>query len=230
MPRIVDYGTLKEEVRLYLWQRKDLLEMIPGFIDLTERKMFRNLRVPNMEILLKYEPLININPATDIGYAELEIPGDSVELKFLLAGDRPLTRVSDINILQRLQRLPAPGLARVFARVNNRLKLWPVSDDPKIEFQLAYYSDFSGLLVADADTHDMLRTSPDMYLYGALLEAAPYLVNDSRVALWQGLFDRSFASLDSQAREAEYAGSNVSVSNAGQGIESDYAFNNRSLQ
>lgn len=233
MPRIVDYGTLKEEIRLYLWQRKDLNEMIPGFIDLAERKMFRNLRVPNMEVLLKYEPLDLLDEDTEegelIGYTQLELPGDSVEIKFLLAGDRPLERISDIQIQQRLHRMPARGLVRKFARIGNRLFLWPVSDDRELLFTLSYWTDFSGTLTTDTATHEMLRTAPDLYLYGALLEAAPYLVTDSRVETWQTLFDISFGQLEMQYKEAEYAGSNVSVSNAGQGVESDYAFNSRRL-
>ena len=233
MPRIVDYGTLKEEIRLYLWQRKDLNEMIPGFIDLAERKMFRNLRVPNMEVLLKYEPLDLLDEDTEegelIGYTQLELPGDSVEIKFLLAGDRPLERISDIQIQQRLHRMPARGLVRKFARIGNRLFLWPVSDDRELLFTLSYWTDFSGTLTTDTATHEMLRTAPDLYLYGSLLEAAPYLVTDSRVETWQTLFDISFGQLEMQYKEAEYAGSNVSVSNAGQGVESDYAFNSRRL-
>jgi len=229
MPGISNYGELKAEVKTYLWNRKDLDLMIPNFISLTERKMFRTLRVPNMEVILNYQPLDLAVGVPPLGYAELELPGDMVEVKFLLAGDRPLERISDIQMQQRLYRMPAPGLVRKFARIGNRLFLWPISDDPTMEFTLSYWSDFSNTLTNDAATHEMLRTAPDLYLYGALLEAAPYLVDDSRLLIWQGLFDRSYGQLEEQYKEAEYAGSNVVVTNAGQGIESDYSYNSRRL-
>lgn len=38
----------------------------------------------------------------------------------------------------------------------------------------------------------------NMLLYGTLLEAAPFLKNDERIAVWQGYWDRELASLGSQ--------------------------------
>ena len=33
-------------------------------------------------------------------------------------------------------------------------------------------------------TSDMLTNNPDVYLYGTLLEAEPFIMNDERVPLW----------------------------------------------
>jgi hypothetical protein len=37
----------------------------------------------------------------------------------------------------------------------------------------------------------ILRDHPDAYLYGALLQAAPFLRDDERIAVWGGLFERA---------------------------------------
>jgi glycine/D-amino acid oxidase-like deaminating enzyme len=40
--------------------------------------------------------------------------------------------------------------------------------------------------------------APQALLYAALLEATPFLKNDERIATWQGLYDRSIASLNTE--------------------------------
>ncbi len=40
--------------------------------------------------------------------------------------------------------------------------------------------------------------TPNMLLYGALLEAAPFLKGDERIQTWQGMWDREMASLNGQ--------------------------------
>ena len=224
---IENYGELKAEIKKYLWNRKDLEEQIPILISLMERKTFRNLRIPVMETLLNYEPFDGTADAEPLGYAQLELPGDFLECKFLLNEDNPMTRISDIKIQQKLFRSSAVGTTKNFARVGNRFFLWPVSDDPAAVFTMSYWSDFSGTMVEDDDSNEMLRLAPDLYIYGTCLEFAPFLVNDSRLPVWQTLFDNSFAQLEEQYKEAEYAGSNVQVSSIGQGDHGDYASNGR---
>ncbi len=218
---IVDYGTLKSEVQKYLWNRKDLAAQIPSFISLAERKIFRTLRVPNMEVIINYLPLEPLPGEDPQGYSQLELPGDFLEVKFLLLNDRPLERISDIEIQGRLNSQPAAGEVKQFARIGNRLYLWPVSDNPDAIFTMSYWRDYSNTMSKDTDTHDVLRIAPDLFLYGACLEAAVYLVGDSRIPVWQALYDRSFAQLVEHYKEAEYAGSNVQVSAAGIGAYSD---------
>jgi hypothetical protein len=41
-----------------------------------------------------------------------------------------------------------------------------------------------------------LDEAPDIYLYGALAEAAPYLEHDERLPVWKALFTDALASLD----------------------------------
>jgi len=48
-------------------------------------------------------------------------------------------------------------------------------------------------LSASVSTNWMLTNNPDVYLYGALLEAQPYLMDDARIATWAQIFDRVIA-------------------------------------
>ena len=213
---ITNYGELKAEVKKYLWDRKLLINQIPGFISLAERKIFRRLRVPAHEKLLDYDP-----PDGDVPYSQLELPGDFLELKFLLRDDQPLQRVSDIKIKAMLNARPAAGLPEMFARIGNRLYLYPTPDSVKYTFSMSYWQDLSNTLQEDEDSHEVLRVAPDLYVFGACAEAAPYLVEDSRIAVWKSLFEEAMLGLENQYKEAEYAGSNVQVSAAGGGLYGD---------
>lgn len=64
-------------------------------------------------------------------------------------------------------------------------------------FELAYLElpEPLSLLV---QTNFLTNYAPDVLLYACLLEAIPYLKNDERIPVWQGLYDRGLASLNSQ--------------------------------
>ena len=79
---ITNYGTLKSQVQLYLYNRKDLTAQIPEFISLAEKKVFRQLRCRFNEVLIS-------DTLTDnTGFA---LPENFVEMKFLTVNEKPLT-------------------------------------------------------------------------------------------------------------------------------------------
>ena len=43
----------------------------------------------------------------------------------------------------------------------------------------------------------MLASHPDAYLYGALLQSAPWLKHDARVAMWAQAFDQMLSDIQS---------------------------------
>jgi hypothetical protein len=43
-------------------------------------------------------------------------------------------------------------------------------------------------LSSSVATNWLLTSSPDIYLYGALLQAAPYLQDDARISVWSALY------------------------------------------
>jgi hypothetical protein len=43
-------------------------------------------------------------------------------------------------------------------------------------------------------------------LYGALVEAEPYLMNDARINTWGSMYDRAITSLTKSDEEGQYSG------------------------
>lgn len=44
--------------------------------------------------------------------------------------------------------------------------------------------------IATTSTNALLTKYPGIYLYGALLQAAPYMVNDKRIATWERMYEK----------------------------------------
>lgn len=73
--------------------------------------------------------------------------------------------------------------------------------------RLLYYQKFANLS-NDTDTNWLLTNAPNLYLYGALIEAEPFLKNDGRIATWAGMYQSIASGLqeaDSQDRHSSSA-------------------------
>ncbi|MCP4128032.1 MAG: hypothetical protein GY753_13345 [Gammaproteobacteria bacterium] len=62
------------------------------------------------------------------------------------------------------------------------------------EVEIVVYQGFAPL--SDSNTTNWwMDNAADLLLYGALVEAEPFLKNDDRIVTWAGLFDRGIAKL-----------------------------------
>ena len=70
------------------------------------------------------------------------------------------------------------------------------------------FTDLTSL--SDSNTSNwMLQNHPDVYLYGALLEAQPYLMDDARIPVWAQIFERVVSEVrrpSTSANFTNYAG------------------------
>ena len=200
----VNYGELVEEVRSYLYNRKDLTAIIPQFITFGENTIFRRLRCR------ANEKSFTTTLTENFGFT---LPDDFIEMKYLLVEGRPMTRISDIEYHDLLNSDNAAGLPSRFARVVNDIKIWRQADS-EYDVEMIYWNDQAGDMVNDEDSTPVLLFAPDLYLYAALIEAMPFLAKDERIGTWQNMFEQGLAQVEYQTQESEYAGSNVNVSSA----------------
>jgi hypothetical protein len=176
---ISNYSDLQAAAANWL-NRTDLTDRIPEFIALAEAQMNRRLRVRQM-----------VTRAEAALAAEfVDAPSDMLEpIQLALEASE-----SDIRILQYLapERLIAEkaGVAssaepEFYTVIGGSLQLLPA---PNISYtgELTYYAKIPALGLNS--TNWLLGAYPDAYLYGALVQAAPYLVDDERVLTWGTMF------------------------------------------
>tara|TARA_R110002153_G_scaffold98295_1_gene233308 strand:- start:1224 stop:2132 length:909 start_codon:yes stop_codon:yes gene_type:complete len=62
-----------------------------------------------------------------------------------------------------------------------------------------------------APTNWLLSAAPDVYLYGSLLQSAPYLANDERIGVWAQLYSAAVLRLNEESESAKYSGSGLGM-------------------
>jgi len=180
------YTELKASVADWL-NRSDLTAAIPDFISLAEAQMERVLRTRQM--------IVRSNASFNVEFGAT--PADFLEVKsFKLSGTNPITPLSFLTIDAmdlESSKLSATGKPRFFSVVGTQFRLAP-TPDTNYATELTYYAKLSKLS-ASVSTNFILDSSPDAYLYGSLLQAAPYLQDDNRIPVWAGLYERALTDL-----------------------------------
>ena len=186
--------------------RSDLTDRIPEFIALAEAR-FRELRIREMET-------VSTAISTVAGTREYSLPTGFVQMKEFHLSTDPLTPLAYITpeMMTRLWAGSAQAKPEVFTIIADKVRLGP-APDAVYTTSMLYYKTFTALSDS-ATTNEMLTNNPDVYLYGTLLEAEPFIMNDQRIQVWLGAFDRAVASIQNQDNKDRHSGSNLRVMSA----------------
>ena len=190
--------------------RSDLTSRIPEFISLAEAAFNRNLRTRDM--------LSRSTTSTNAQYVAL--PSDflemlNVELTSTDPPKRLLYATSDRSDDFRQQKSNKVGVPVYYTIEGSAIQLNP-TPDISYTIQMSYYKDIPALsAAADSGDNWLLVTHPDIYLYGALMEAEPFLMNDARVQLWATAYQEAVANLQEQDNKDRHSGSAMRVMNTG---------------
>ncbi len=187
--------------------RSDLTDRIPEFIALAEARFNRELRIRDMET-------VSTAISTVAGTREYSLPTGFVQMKEFHLSTDPLTPLAYITpeMMTRLWAGSAQAKPEVFTIIADNVRLGP-GPDAVYTTSMLYYKTFTALSDS-ATTNDMLTNNPDVYLYGTLLEAEPFIMNDQRIQVWLGAFDKAVASIQNQDNKDRHSGSNLRVMSA----------------
>ena len=90
--------------------------------------------------------------------------------------------------------------------------LFGPTPDGVYAYSMTYYKALAALSDA-APTNWAILNAPDLYMYGALLQAEPFLTNDQRVPLWERGFRQAISDLQEQDNKDRHSGSEMRVMN-----------------
>ena len=109
-------------------------------------------------------------------------------LEFVLQGEPEivLDYLDAANLQQQKQADKVRGAPRWYAVVGSEAELYPAADQDYTG-ELTYVARLPALSAANP-ANWILLDYPDAYLYGALVQSAPYLRDDGRAATWGALF------------------------------------------
>ena len=183
---ITSYSELQTAVANWL-NREDLTARIPEFIALAEATFNRNFRV--MDMITRETLALDNDTATSVAADWLET--HSLMLNYSPPINLEYVRPHDMHGVQTTER---SGLPFVFTILNRELFIFPAPTGSQTA-QHIYYARITPLDDGDNTTNWLLTSHPDIYLFGTLLQAEPYLKNDERMAVWAAMFTGASQSL-----------------------------------
>jgi hypothetical protein len=176
------YAGLQTSVADFL-NRGDLLSVVPDFIKLAEAQLNRRLRVADMitSTVLSVSASPTPLPADFNGMISFELPAGS-------GGPLRYEKPDGVRAMRQTNYASA-GTPIVWTIVGTGLEFAP-SPSAAFSCPMVYYARIPALTGANT-TNYLLTKHPDLYLYGALLQSAPYLKDDPRIQAWASLYGQA---------------------------------------
>lgn len=194
---ITSYATLKTSIANFL-HRTDLTDLIPEFIADAENRIYNDLRVSAME----YE--------YDETSSDATIPTRFLEWIYLVIDGDTQQKLSRRDAEWIYTRYPSSsGKPVYFAREGDMLIFGP-TPDANYTLKGRYYQKLAPL--SDSNTTNWLITNaPELIRFAALAEAAPYVMDDAMVGLWERKYEAMKQRLERSEKRESRSGSLLST-------------------
>ncbi len=215
MTQISDYTSLQTAVTEYLARDQDttLIARIPTFIQLAEAKFNRQLFVRQME-----QRSTAVTDATSSEPEFISLPADFQSMRRIRVSS--ITRKPQVEFMSGIQLdefrakiSNMPGRPRYFTVFGDEIELAP-TPDADYTIEMVYRQNIPAL--ADNTSNWLLMLAPDLYLYGALLESAPYIKEDSRIQTWGLGFTTALSDLNNLGLTSTFNAGPMTVRVSGQ--------------
>lgn len=195
----------------------DITAAIPDFITLAEATLNSRLRMGQMETITTLglgsaivgqdnilvtsdtgEPLITSDTGDDLigglptgsSVSLTTLPTDCLEIRMVVANTSPRVTLGFAGAGWSIDSYDSlAGFPSVYTMVGTSLVVYPTTTET---LALTYYARIPALSAAN-QSNWLLTNYPNVYLYGALVEASPYLLDDARVATWEAKFNEGVA-------------------------------------
>lgn len=206
------YTDLQAEITNYL-ARSDLAAEIPSFIALAEARFNRALKCVEMD--QRATAVIDTNSDEP---QFLSLPSDyqsmrRVRISSIAGKPRLFFLPSELLDEKRFAAQDTPGRPHYFTIFGSELELFP-TPDAAYALEMVYRRLIPPLALNASNW--LLTNHPDAYLYGALMEAEPYMKNDQRIATWAQGLSAAIDAINSVSNDAAFNAGPLAVQVSGQ--------------
>lgn len=197
MATITSYSTLISTVADYL-NRQDLTTQIPTFIQFAEADMNTRLRTREM--------IVRATTTNDDEFVRLPLDFlEGINLQ-IVGGKSPLRFITldEADMINAAQGYTAPTF---YSLMNGAIELVPPpATGVDVEIEMVYYGKITSLSESNT-TNWLLTKAPDVYLYGALTHAAPFLMDDQRISVFGSFYSQRIEALNDESQKSLHSGS-----------------------
>lgn len=202
MAIIAGYSSLQTAVGDYL-ARGDLSTFIPNFIQNWEESFLREPK--------NFGRWMETDLDVTISSSVAAVPADYLGLKYAYVDGSPSSRLDRRSLNQVLGEFPRGGDTGLPLRITRGGSNFLFGPEPDSDYTIKGWYWAKPTLIrnfaADAAAHYVIVNTPDVALFGALLQATPFIKDDDRIAIWQTMHDRALQSYRNLQREEDQSGS-----------------------
>lgn len=200
MPTAMTFTSLQDDLRAYL-ERGDttdptVFEQLPKLINLAERRLGREVKILGT-IAVVSSSMISSSSV----YAKPDRWRETISIN-IGTGDPANRRVTLTPRSYEFVRAVHPdptvtGTPKYYADYQYSHWLFGPTPNGAIPYEVIYHENPAYLEDAH-QTNYWTDYTPDALLYASLLEATPFLKNDQRLQVWEGLYNRSIAAINGE--------------------------------
>lgn len=196
---ITTYAELQTACSNWL-NRTDLTSRVPEFIMLAESRISKDLKIDQLEK--------RVTTSTVAAQEYYSLPSDCLSIVAVTVDSSPVHNLDYLPQDQMQAKYPdrPTGIPDNYSIIGPSVQMMPIPGSA-YTMTMRYRAKVPALSGTNTSNW-VLATHPELYLYGSLIEAEPFLRNDARMATWSGLYDRAVAAV----KNADFmAPSNLSV-------------------
>jgi hypothetical protein len=201
---ISSYSTLLTEVASWL-NRSDLTAFLPGYVQNWEENFYRDPE--------NFGRWMETSTDETIASSVVAVPSDYLGLKYAYVVGGPSARLDRVSLNQLLGTYPRGGVTGTpvwIGREGAEFLFGPEPDDT-YDIHLVYYAKPTLMrsFAADAAAHWIIVNAPDLALFGALLQSAPFIGADPRIQTWGLGYEQAVTTYRALQREEDFSGAPV---------------------
>lgn len=167
-------------------------------IDMGEQRIYREVRSSTMDTSLSVA--VSSNSAT--------LPSDLIELRSIyFTGERPLEIVTYEQMLTYQGDSPDTGIVRFAAQIADTLTFWPSASGTLLGRYYKKFSDISSGITSNT----LFARHPDLFIYAALSESAPFIGENERLPLWEEKYQERRAAANRDELVRVYGSSSLTT-------------------
>lgn len=204
MAVITGYTSLLTAVTDYL-ARGDLTTFIPNFVQNWEAKFLREPK--------NFGRWMETSLSDTIASSVIAVPSDYLGLKYAYVDGNPASRLDRVSLNQLFGTYPRNGRTDTPVWMSRETTNFVFGPEPDADYTIKGVYWAKPVLMrsfsSDAAAHWIIVNAPDLPLYGALLEAAPFLQNDKRIPVWQSFYADALSSYRELNKEEDVSGSPI---------------------
>lgn len=199
MAAITDYATLQTAIQDWLRNRSDVTaSLCQGFIQLAEAQMNRRLQTR----LSIARSTITITAET------LAVPADFSGAISMMLQSNPISELNfvtpdGLNLRANGAGATQTGNPDSYTVEGSSFRFYPYPGT-SVTAKLTYRQRIPALSGTNT-TNWVLTNHPDAYLFGSLLQSAPWLGRDERVPLWQAAFGQVLSDIMENDKTESFA-------------------------